>query len=447
MSQHNYHNTTTSDYRIPVAPPHILQVEMADDIEMADADTVYSASEPYTILKLPTSKTTSSKPRHTTSDKPVNNYHDIKPAVIWSVPQQSKKGIDFTTLLPAELCSYIISFLDFDSLMTVPKVCRIWASIFYTDELWRIRTAENNWRLKMPDDASTLSEEENSWYYWYKQRYQLETRWKLGQVATHYLVGHVDSVYCLQFDDKKIITGSRDRSIKVWDLQRYQCTHTLNGHQGSVLCLEYNDDMIVSGSSDHTVIVWDMKTKRMKAKLNGHTDGVSDISFDERYIVSSSKDTSIRIWSSHTFQPVLMIVGHLGAVNAIQLRGDFLVSASNDRMIKLWQVSTGTLIREFVGHENGLACVQYDGKRIISGSNDRTIRIWDAETGICTMKLLGHRGLVRNLRSDGDKVVSAGYDRSIRVWDINTGTCLLNFQSGHSSWIFDVHFDKRRIIR
>lgn len=91
MSQHHYYNTTTSDYGIPVAPPHILQVEMADDVEMGDADTVYSANEPYTTLKSPT---TSSKPKKTTFEKPVNNYHDIKPAVVWSIPpQQAKKGI------------------------------------------------------------------------------------------------------------------------------------------------------------------------------------------------------------------------------------------------------------------------------------------------------------------------------------------------------------------
>lgn len=86
MSQHHYCNTTTSDYGIPVAPPHILQVEMADDVEMADADTVYSVSKPYTSLKSPTS----SKPQKTSSEKPVNSYHDIKPAVVWSIP---KKGI------------------------------------------------------------------------------------------------------------------------------------------------------------------------------------------------------------------------------------------------------------------------------------------------------------------------------------------------------------------
>jgi F-box and WD-40 domain protein 1/11 len=90
----------------------------------------------------------------------------------------------------------------------------------------------------------------------------------MGKVASHYLIGHQDSVYCLQFDDEKIITGSRDQTIKIWDLNQYQCIHTLEGHQGSVLCLKYDDQVIISGSSDHTIIVWDMKTKRIRGRLH-----------------------------------------------------------------------------------------------------------------------------------------------------------------------------------
>lgn len=277
MSQHNYYNNS-SNYGIPVAPPYSLDVEMTD---------FTSHPQPQPEPK-PLSKRTSRKPYKARSPgKRVIHYQSLEPEHVWSILPQPKKGIgkqkklcfflstfanksilDFTTLLPAELCSYIISFLDFKSLMAIPKVSKVWARLFYIDDIWRLQTIARNWKLKNPEDDSDLTDEETSWYYWYKQRYQLESRWNMGQVATHYLVGHLDSVYCLQFDDQKIITGSRDRSIKIWDLEKYQCTHTLNGHQGSVLCLKYNDEVIISGSSDHTVIVWDMKTKRMRGRLH-----------------------------------------------------------------------------------------------------------------------------------------------------------------------------------
>lgn len=63
------------------------------------------------------------------------------------------------------------------------------------------------------------------------------------------------------------------------------------------------------------------------------------------------------------------------------------------------------------------------------------------------MMYLGHTGLVRALHFDQDKVVSGSYDQSIRVWDIHTGALLHHFEDCHSSWVFDVTFDKTKIIR
>ena len=60
-------------------------------------------------------------------------------------------------------------------------------------------------------------------------------------------------VYCLQYDDAKIVSGLRDNTIKMWDRTNLSCIRILNGHTGSVLCLQYDDKVIISGSSDSTV--------------------------------------------------------------------------------------------------------------------------------------------------------------------------------------------------
>lgn len=48
-------------------------------------------------------------------------------------------------------------------------------------------------------------------------------------------------VYCLQYDDHKIVSGLRDNTIKIWDRYSLQCVKVLTGHTGSVLCLQYDD--------------------------------------------------------------------------------------------------------------------------------------------------------------------------------------------------------------
>ncbi|SAM01415.1 hypothetical protein [Absidia glauca] len=352
------------------------------------------------------------------------------------------KKIDFLLELPCELSIQILSYLDTQSLVRLSSVSRGINELYRSNDVyvWRHRVYEQQWQPSLQRHLPM------NWLHIFKQRYQLAKRWDNGKVSTRYLTGHRDSVYCLQFDDTKIITGSRDHTIKIWDMSSYQCVQTLHGHRASVLCLQFNDKIMVSGSSDMTLIIWDMATLRPVKTLQGHTAGVLDVSFDDRYIVSSSKDATIRIWDVTTGDLLRTIHAHNGPVNAIQLHGDNIVSASGDTLVKMWNVKTGACIRQFAGHTRGLACVQYDGKRIITGSNDRTIRVFDAETGECTMIFEGHTDLVRTLHFNGDRIVSASYDLSVRVWDIKSGACLLNFQSGHTSWVLDVHFDKTKII-
>lgn len=126
-------------------------------------------------------------------------------------------------------------------------------------------------------------------------------------------------MYCVEFDSKYIITGSRDRTIKVWSLSTGQVVGTFqNAHIGSVLCLKFEKDwdvpgtarlvddeptgavpsgLLVSGSSDCSICVWKMSHGGMvngerevraevQATLKGHEGGVLDIRIDDKWIVS-----------------------------------------------------------------------------------------------------------------------------------------------------------------
>lgn len=128
------------------------------------------------------------------------------------------------------------------------------------------------------------------WIKLYRDRYTLEKRWRQGEIHTKVLQGHSDSVYCVNAGKGEwIVSGSRDRSIKIWDSKTGACRRTLLGHTASVLCLQFDKEILCSGSSDHTVLVWAMGTWQHLAKLKGHTGGVLDLGFDDHWIVSCSK--------------------------------------------------------------------------------------------------------------------------------------------------------------
>lgn len=241
-----------------------------------------------------------------------------------------------------------------------------------------------------------------------------------------YLTGHTDSVYCVQFDDTKVITGSRDRTIRIWDIKTGECTQILSSsppapfeppqdfHTASVLCLQFDKQILVTGSSDNTCIVWSLPSYMPLSRLTHHTAGVLDVCFDDTHIVSCSKDTTICIWDRSTRKLVRQLKGHRGPVNAVAIRGSHIVSASGDALVKLWDLTTGECLREFKGHHRGLACVQFseDANTIVSGGNDQDIRVWDARTGECLRILTGHKDLVRTLHLDSRnrRIISGSYD-------------------------------------
>lgn len=74
--------------------------------------------------------------------------------------------------------------------------------------------------------------------------------------CTKVLRGHTSTVRCLKMSDSKTaISGSRDTTLRIWDIEKGICLNILVGHSASVRCLEIHGDLVVSGSYDTTARV------------------------------------------------------------------------------------------------------------------------------------------------------------------------------------------------
>ena len=111
------------------------------------------------------------------------------------------------------------------------------------------------------------------------------------------LTGHsntVDSV-AISADNSTIVSGSRDNTIKVWDLETGTWKRTLTGHSSDVwsLAISADNSTIVSGSLDDTIKVWDLETGTWKRILTGHSSDVYSVAIspDNSTIVSGSRGT------------------------------------------------------------------------------------------------------------------------------------------------------------
>ncbi|MEH2149824.1 WD40 repeat domain-containing protein [Nostoc sp.] len=106
---------------------------------------------------------------------------------------------------------------------------------------------------------------------------------------------------------------------------------------------------LASSSFDHTIRLWDLQTWECLRILQGHAGGLYAVAFDPsgQRLVSGSFDHTIRLWDLQTGECLRVLQGHTGGVWTLAIRSDgqTLASSSNDRTIKLWDVTTGRCIK------------------------------------------------------------------------------------------------------
>ncbi|KAI5117200.1 hypothetical protein M0805_004970 [Coniferiporia weirii] len=285
-----------------------------------------------------------------------------------------------------------------------------------------------------------------------------------GDAVGEPLTGHEDWVRSVAYspDGRHIVSGSHDRTLRIWDAQtRDAVGEPLTGHEDWVSSVAYSPDgrHIVSGSCDRTLRIWDAHTKNAVGEpLTGHSEPVHSVAYssDGRHIVSGSYDKTLRIWDAHTGDAVGELTGHSDSVTSVALSPDgrHIVSGSYDATLRIWDAQTGDAVGEpLTGHEDWVSSVAYspDGRHIVSGSRDWTLRIWDAQTGDAVGEpLTGHSYTVRSVAysPDGRHIVSGSRDWTLKIWDAQTRDAVGEPLTGREDWVRSVAYspDGRHIV-
>ncbi|QRW25828.1 Vegetative incompatibility protein HET-E-1 [Rhizoctonia solani] len=216
----------------------------------------------------------------------------------------------------------------------------------------------------------------------------------------------------------------------------------------SVTSVDFSPDgtRIVSGSDDGSIRVWDVETGQLYSP-------------DETCIASCSYDRTIRIYDATTGETRLVIEPpeeHRSPIYSIRYSPDgaHIVAGLHDGQLYVWQASTGALVLgPLQAHTHAGLSVDYspDGTHIISGSDDKTIRIWNAVNGHAVPgPLMEQNTAIRSVRysPDGRHIVSGSDEGTICVWDPQTGTVVLGPLKAHNSSITSICYspDGTRIL-
>jgi len=224
--------------------------------------------------------------------------------------------------------------------------------------------------------------------------------------------------------------------VLVWDVVNKQLKFNkpLQGHTGDIMSLAFSPDgtKLVSGSTDRMIQLWDLnKNVPSGQPLRGHTSTVRSLAFNGKTLVSWSSCTianfacngEIGLWEVDRSQPLgIRLPGHTSAVTSVAFSpdGNLLASGGDDQTIELWNLTASTPISTVLSGPNSvITAVAFspDSATLVSGSADGTIWLWDVKAQPpLGRSLQGHTQAVMGLAfsSDGVTIASSScVDRSI----------------------------------
>ena len=248
--------------------------------------------------------------------------------------------------------------------------------------------------------------------------------WNLQTGFWKKLDGHTKKPYSVAFNQDGILaSGSRDHTIKLWDVETGECLKTMTDHKGLVYCVDFSPNNIVlaSGSKDNTIKLWDIKRHLCTKTLTGHTDMVYAVAFnsDGGMLASGGRDNTLKLWNTDTGKCIKTLTGHTGTVSSVCFnKNGLLASGCADKTVRLWNTDIGECVNSLSGHTDVVSSVAFcpDSQTLASGSYDHSIRLWDCETGKCIHVLTNAEPITSVAYYHNGMLASAGLN-NIFTWD------------------------------
>ncbi|KAG0459499.1 hypothetical protein HPP92_022627 [Vanilla planifolia] len=208
------------------------------------------------------------------------------------------------------------------------------------------------------------------------------------------LKGHTRPIRTISSDRCKVVSGSDDQSVIVWDKQACQLLEELKGHDSSVSCVRMlSGERVLTAAHDGAIKMWDVRTDTCVATVGRCSSAVLCMEYDDStgILAAAGRDIAANVWDIRAGRQMHRLLGHTKWIRSMRMFGDIILTGSDDWTARLWSASRGHVVDNWVG-----LCFRSPTK----SSSDGLVKFWENEEGVrCVKNFTTHSGSILSINA------------------------------------------------
>ncbi|HEX4301011.1 MAG TPA: TIR domain-containing protein [Gammaproteobacteria bacterium] len=247
--------------------------------------------------------------------------------------------------------------------------------------------------------------------------------------------GHDDAVKVVIFspDGKRLLTGSKDKTVRVWDAATGKNLARFAAMPDEIDNLIMSEDgAFIAASAKDVTWIWDGKDYTQRGVLPG---GVALFTRDSTRLMTVTKDNVAQVWDmAAVLSAVIDVSGSHPVYDPMGAR----VATTDEGRVTIWRAHDGKRLFDLALPQGdpskpdkayaSFAVFSPDGTRILAAASlNPSLSVWDAADGRMLSVMSRRPMSVAAFTPDGKRVFGCGDDKTAHIWDAHDGRQLAGF--------------------